>query len=196
MCLTAVWLAAVAGSLAGVWRYKTTAGASAAAPTRWPEASGLARSAGRATLVMLAHPKCPCTRASLHELEQLMTRLRQRATAHVLFITPAGGSRDWESGELYSRAQALPGVRVTTDPGGARASLFGAVVSGQTLVYDPAGKLLFAGGITAARGHELCSAVVVTFMAALSGASPGSALSSDVYGCELMPGTAERQAAR
>ena len=36
---------------------------------------------------------------------------------------------------------------------GAEANLFGAATSGQTMVYDPGGRLRFSGGITAARGH-------------------------------------------
>ena len=38
------------------------------APARWPEASALVRNADGPTLVLFAHPKCPCTDASLAEL--------------------------------------------------------------------------------------------------------------------------------
>ena len=39
------------------------------------------------------------------------------------------------------------------DDDGAEARRFGAETSGQTLLYDEHGALLFSGGITGARGH-------------------------------------------
>jgi hypothetical protein len=43
---------------------------------------------------------------------------------------------------------------VIDDPDGAETRRFGAATSGETLLYSPAGKLLFRGGITASRGHS------------------------------------------
>jgi hypothetical protein len=45
-------------------------------------------------------------------------------------------------------------VTVVSDDGGQDADRFGAVVSGQTFLYNAGGRLLFAGGITLGRGHE------------------------------------------
>ena len=39
------------------------------------------------------------------------------------------------------------------DEGGVEASRFGAATSGQAILYDGDGRLVFSGGITAARGH-------------------------------------------
>jgi hypothetical protein len=43
---------------------------------------------------------------------------------------------------------------VIEDREGADARLFGAFTSGQTFLYNPGGRLLFNGGITASRGHS------------------------------------------
>ena len=40
------------------------------------------------------------------------------------------------------------------DGDGREARLFQAVTSGQTILYDSHGRLLFSGGITASRGHS------------------------------------------
>ena len=40
------------------------------------------------------------------------------------------------------------------DGDGQEARLFHAVTSGQTVLYDSQGRLLFSGGITASRGHS------------------------------------------
>ncbi|HEX8423596.1 MAG TPA: hypothetical protein VF634_09295, partial [Pyrinomonadaceae bacterium] len=75
----------------GVWflkNYESKPGDAATAPEGWPDGSRLPRADGRATLVMLAHPRCPCTRASIGELSRLMTQARGRLTAFVLFVKP------------------------------------------------------------------------------------------------------------
>src|SRR5262249_44484237 len=59
-----MWLVATASGMSLVWDYEYSPGDPAVAPARWPEASLLERTPGRATLVMMAHPHCPCTRAS------------------------------------------------------------------------------------------------------------------------------------
>jgi len=149
-----LWLAA---ACAGMWwldRYASTPGVAATAPDRWPAASTLERAAGRATLVVFAHPHCPCSRASVEELARLMAQVPGAAVdTYVLFLLPDGQSDGWERTDLWQNAAAIPGVHVLADHGGRQSAPFGAATSGQTLLYDAAGGLVFNGGITAARGH-------------------------------------------
>src|SRR5205823_6234038 len=70
------------------------------------------------------------------------------------FYRPQNAPSDWERTDLYRQAAAIPGVTICRDEEGAEARYFHAATSGQTLLYDEAGRLLFSGGITAARGHE------------------------------------------
>jgi hypothetical protein len=154
LALLLVWGAAVSAGGASLWKYAGTAGAVATPPEQWPMQSSIRREPGNATIVMLAHPRCPCTRASIAELAILMRRAEQHARAHVLLIRPAGAEPDWEKTDLWRSAAAIPGVSVHSDVGGAEAALFKASTSGQTVVYDAAGRLLFRGGITGSRGHE------------------------------------------
>jgi hypothetical protein len=149
-----VWLAVVLGATAIISQYKATAGKPASAPMRWPAESRLHRSPGRSTLMMIAHPFCPCTRASLAELSKLADRLGRSVSTHVVFIRPAGASEEWEHSELWDRARTIPEAEVFADTGGLEAARFGGFTSGQVLLYASSGDLQFAGGITAARGHE------------------------------------------
>lgn len=71
----------------------------------------------------------------------------------MLFLKPEGVSSGWEQTDSWRMAAALPGVTVVRDDSGREALRFGAATSGQTLLYDADGALLFSGGITAARGH-------------------------------------------
>ncbi|HYE66176.1 MAG TPA: hypothetical protein VD966_11365, partial [Pyrinomonadaceae bacterium] len=129
-------------------------GLAARPPARWPADSRIQRAPGRAILVMLAHPHCPCTRASIGELASLMAHCEGRLTAYVLFLKPTGSSVDWERTDLWHSAEKIPGVNVLLDEGGHEARRFHAATSGQTVLYDTAGRLLFSGGITGSRGHS------------------------------------------
>lgn len=148
------WLAAVGTGFGMLWRYKSIPGADAVHPARWPAGSAVGRDAGRATLVLFAHPMCPCTRASLSELARLLPVLGDRVSARVVVVRTPDAPSEWDESDLWSRAAEIPGVVVIRDEQAAEAERFRALTSGMTLLYDAAGSLRFAGGITASRGHE------------------------------------------
>ena len=146
------WIAAVAFGLGVLFQYENTPGRVGAVSPEWPETQ-IERATDRPTLVMLAHPHCPCTAASVGELAQIMARLPGGVSAYVLFVKPKGAGGDWEDTNLRRAAEAIPGVKVVFDPDGVEARRFGAETSGHTLLYGADGRLLFSGGITASRGH-------------------------------------------
>ncbi len=133
---------------------------------------------------MLVHPKCSCSRASLGELSEIMTRAAGRVTAHILFVKPADMGPEWEQGDLQRRAASIAGVNVVVDGAAREAALFGAKTSGQTLVYDVAGRLLFSGGITAARGHAGDNIGRSNALASVDGRAV-DAQRTPVFGCAL-----------
>jgi hypothetical protein len=180
----AVWLCLVFAGTAALMGYKNAAGAQLDAPSRWPDDSRLPRVSGQATLVMAAHPHCPCTRASLTELERLLSRTPGRMHAVLLFVRPQGAPSRWEDTDLWRRASSMAGVQTVSDPGGAEARRFHALTSGQTALYAPDGELLFSGGITAARGHEGDSVGRAYILAALEGTRLPHP-NAPVFGCAL-----------
>jgi hypothetical protein len=179
-----VWSAVVGVGGTLLWKYAATAGAAATPPERWPAQSTIVREAGRATLVMLAHPRCPCTRASVAELAVLMNRIGAQARAHVLFVRPRGVDVGWDKTALWQSAAAIPGVTVHADVAGSEAALFHAVTSGQVIVYDPSGRLVFRGGITGSRGHEGDNVGLMRALALISGGR-ADRNESKVFGCAL-----------
>lgn len=183
-----LWLLMIGAGIGALRNYESTPGAVAATPDRWPAASRIKPAADRPTLVMSAHPHCPCTRASVGELTRLMTQAQARVTAYVLFVKPQGFSDGWERTDLWASAAAIPGVTPVLDDDGVEAGLFHAETSGQTALYDAAGKLLFTGGITGARGHagdNAGRAAVVSLLTA-GGAERRDA---PVFGCPLFAQT-------
>jgi hypothetical protein len=83
----------------------------------------------------------------------LMAHCRGRLDAYVLLEHPEGVSDEWVKSDLWNRASTIPGVSVLEDRRGTEAQHFRALTSGQVFLYGADGRLLFSGGITAARGH-------------------------------------------
>jgi hypothetical protein len=151
--LLLMWLAVTACGMVFIWSYSHKPGVAAASPRRWPSDTTVPHAAGHYTMVMLAHPKCPCTQASVEELSRLMTHTQGRIDVYVLFAKPEGFSESWSRTDLWNSAAVIPGVTVILDRDAAEARRFGAATSGQVLLYDQAGSLVFQGGITESRGH-------------------------------------------
>ena len=179
-----LWLLMICAGTGLLWSYQSTPGIAAAALERWPADSRIRRDADRATLVMLAHPHCPCTRASLGELARLMAQARGRVSAYVLFVKPSGFPDGWERTDLLADASAIPGVTVVRDDEGVEAGRFRAATSGQTMLYDGGGRLLFSGGITGARGHEGDNAGRAAVVSLLNTSQAGQR-ETPVFGCPL-----------
>ena len=181
------WVVAVAVGLTVLWDYENAPGIAAEPPAHWPAGSALRHVPGVPTLVMLEHPHCPCSRASLEELDRLMAHLPGVLIAHVLFVKPPGVPADWAQTDLWRRAASIPGISLTRDDDGVEAQRFDAATSGQTVVYDGDDRLLFSGGITAARGHEGDNPGRTAILSLLASAG-GEQRSTPVFGCSLRGG--------
>jgi hypothetical protein len=178
-----LWLVLLVVGTVLTLRFEYTPGASGRAPRDWPVASRLSRAPGKATLLMFAHPKCVCSRASVGELAALVAENPGRMTTHVVFLK-LGNSGDEPRTELWRSAAAIPGAIVSADDGGAEAARFGSDTSGDVLLYDAAGRLKFHGGITAARGHAGESAGQTALDALLAG-NQTPETRTPVFGCPL-----------
>jgi len=133
---------------------------------------------------MFAHPRCPCTRASIGELESLLARCAGQVSAHIVFLKPAGVDEHWLKTDLWRRAAAIPGVTVHTDDGGVEARRFRSETSGNVLLYDQTGRLLFQGGITMSRGHAGDNPGRNAIIALLQHEKPQQSR-TPVFGCSL-----------
>jgi len=121
------WALAVAAGFVVLMDYQNAPGTPADAPSSWPSETSLQRVSSKGALIVFAHPRCSCTRATMGELARLMRHVQDHVVTHVVFVQPEG----------YDRARR-----------------FGAFTSGQVLYYDADKQLRFAGGITGSRGHE------------------------------------------
>jgi hypothetical protein len=182
--LGATWITALAFGGHALIKYETTPGPVGPVAANWPSVSVVARQTDKPTLVMFAHPHCPCTRASIGELAQIMAHAVGKANAYVLFVKPPNAAADWDDTDLRASAAAIPGVTVVTDENGKEAARFGAETSGHTLVFDRNGALVFTGGITASRGHAGYNAGETAVLAALNQQTVERSR-TPVFGCSL-----------
>ena len=79
----AFWAVAIVAGWAFIQRYDLAANASTHSFVgHWPTASAVEIRNGRPTVVLFMHPKCPCTRASLQELNRLYASLGEAHSTH------------------------------------------------------------------------------------------------------------------
>lgn len=182
-----LWVAAVVSGFYVLAEYKSAPGL----PADRSRAAIASLGAGDAhpafELVMVAHPKCPCTRASLAELSRILSRVGDAVRATVIMVRPS--DTRWDTSELEARVRAMGEVSVRVDDGAALAERFGAYTSGQVFLYSPSGALLFSGGITSARGHEgdnLGRSTVIKLIERRDAPTD----QTDVFGCGLRDGVA------
>jgi hypothetical protein len=106
-------------------------------------------------------------------------------TAWVVLTKPIGAKLGWEQSELVTSAESIPDALLYVDNDAVETRLFGPVTSGHVLVYDPAGRLVFSGGLTPGRGEAGASASVDRLLQAVQD-RPGQSVQAPVFGCPLL----------
>jgi hypothetical protein len=181
-----IWIGMIVGLFAAGMRYERMAGD---APARWPVELPIARTPGHVTILLAAHPQCPCSRATATLLEQLQATPPASTSAStdfvVLMFSDRRKSATWAHTDLWTQLQALPRTRVLADPDGRLAVRLGARMSGHVLAYDATGALQFSGGLTAARGTAIASPGFHAVRAILAGHLP-PVRDAAVFGCSLI----------
>ena len=148
---TCLWMLAIVSGLCYMANYDATPGTVAVNPSVWPAGTSITRDSQKFTLIMAAHPRCPCTRVSIDELAKILERTSTGVNVQILFFKPRGA--DWAPTGIWRQAAAIPGASTVWDEDGVEAARFGAHTSGHTLLFDHHGTLLFSGGLTRSRGH-------------------------------------------
>jgi hypothetical protein len=159
-------------------------------PVQWPEDSRLSRDRSGDSLLLFVHPHCPCTQATIVELERLLTSLQgngrlDRLELWVVAAIPQRAPMEWTFTSLIERSLRLPKAKLYLDYGGIEASRFAALTSGTVMLYAPGGRSRYSGGVTAARGHVGANAGIRALARLLTGES-GSMSAVPALGCRLV----------
>lgn len=174
---------------AASYEFKSEPNGALGADRHWPADTSLTLAADRPTLLFFMHPHCPCTRASLHELERVLVRLggpqRAQPSCIVVVSVPTGAGPHWRSTDTTQRAAQFPQTNIRYDVGGSEARRFGAFASGTVKLFRSDGELIFAGGITSSRGHEGDNVGSLRLRESLREQVRTSWPATPVFGCQL-----------
>lgn len=150
----------------------------------WPADSRLSAPAMVPRVVVFAHPFCPCTSATLHELDRLVFRIPEETSVTVVFNTCGLETAAVEASPTVKLARKIENVATVFDPDGRETRAYGASISGEVFAFDRSAKRIFHGGITVGRGHEGGSIGAKRLFQLLNGKKSDS-YSGPVYGCAL-----------
>ncbi|QDS86054.1 hypothetical protein EC9_02120 [Rosistilla ulvae] len=157
--VTIGWLVAVAGCFAWITDYglRTNPSNLSQDVANWPSQSSLPLADQSPTLVLFLHPKCSCSEATVGELQKILSAVATQSSPlpNTLIVAsmPTNEPSDWRDSRLNQRAQTLPNSTLVPDHQGIECARFGVNTSGTVMLFDPAGKQLFSGGVTTARGQ-------------------------------------------
>lgn len=179
------WFVVVLVGFAQMAKYQATPGQRADAAQDLPATAQVRPVQGVGTIVMFIHPQCPCTQASLSELERLLCEIPSGTSVYISCLSPDGDGNDWTTTSLVQRAKSLSGVTVLHDSTGEVSAAFGPQTSGETFVYDKHRRMIFHGGITASRGHEGDNAGRSAIASLLNGVAD-TVSQTPVFGCPLV----------
>ena len=187
--LLILWACATAMGMGFMMRWQASPNECVVAAERIPPIESIVREEGKSTMVMFLHPMCPCSQASLSELERLMARTPD-FTINIVALSYGR----WNDTPLLRRAKQINDLHIVPDPSGAIAKQFDARISGEVFFYDPNGKTTFHGGITSSRGHEgdnPGSAAIFALLHQQNRIQPPSG--GPVYGCPLFASAQENE---
>lgn len=155
----------------------------------WP-LPGLQLPDANSVIAIFYHPRCPCTRATIRNLERLVPRFT--STAHIVAFAfhPHDEDPSWIESETTQRLRAIPNSQIVPDVDGKFAIQYGATTSGQVLLFDESGRLRFNGGITPSRGHEGSCKGTDSLMHLVNG-NRGQFVECPSYGCSITSPTEE-----
>lgn len=165
-----------------------TPGLQSGSPTMWPTQSAIKPVAGHWTMLVFAHPKCPCTHSAFANLARTLAASTEPIDCYVLLTRPDHVGPDWCDAMIGTLTREVPGIKTYTDENGVEARRFGAATSGHAVLYDPELLLRYSGGLTASRGHEGDSIGLLAVSSLLRGESSPTH-SAPVFGCSLLDST-------
>lgn len=175
-----VWIALVAAGFARLVVYQQSPGADIV-PAEISEPNPECETW---TLLVGVHPRCPCTQATVNELEHLLRRYPASLDCQVMIYHPEKRGQEWLALPMVNQLRILPQVTLRGDSEGRELAALGIETSGGVRLFDPTGKLRFHGGITPSRGHRgvnMGSEIIETLLRG----EPTNLDHAHVYGCRI-----------
>ena len=190
VCASVLWLIALIPGVRYLLAFEGTAGKQGLAPSDWQNTALSAGDPRLPTLLVMLHPKCSCSNATLSELQDAAQSFDHPYNAILLIDPPQGTSFDWRNISAYRDAQKALHASVVLDDNGKVAASFGVFTSGDVLFYSAEDShrhrsLLFSGGVTGGRGMVGSNRGIASLTAAFQNSGQNFHATTPVYGCGL-----------
>lgn len=183
--LSLLWAAVVVYGSVRLMSHDLTPAVATVPPAAASSLNAIAEASNHFTLTMFVHPLCPCSRASVTELQRLLRSPGGRLEFRIYFVVAAGLETDPRETDLWKLAATLPNTTLAIDDNGQAADAFGATTSGQAYVFDGRKSLRFSGGLTSARGKTGETTGSLALLNLLQGETTATPIVSPVFGCSL-----------
>lgn len=155
----------------------------------WPSDAAVSLAADRPTVLLFLHPRCPCSAASLTELESALAAIPsdRRPQVQVIAAVPTKHDSKWTESPTVVRSQELPNSSLLIDVGGFESHKFGAASSGHVMAFAPTGELRYSGGVTLSRGHAGDNVGRMSLIRTLADGTTDDSVVEEfpVFGCRL-----------
>ncbi|MGE0201314.1 MAG: hypothetical protein AB7P76_10130 [Candidatus Melainabacteria bacterium] len=142
-------------------------------------------------LLVFLHPFCPCSMATMRELEKIIHINHSRVSLFFIFSIPTADKQLTEAisdSALWKMANRFPDPHLLTDTTMKLANRFEANTSGLILLYNAHGRLVFQGGITPERGMEGDSTGKQRLLEAMNTTQATMTKQNAVFGCSMRSG--------
>ncbi len=150
---TVSWLLLLPAAICVQLRYDSLPGIAAVPKTAWPAASKIKYSTITNTLVMVLHPRCPCSRASVQQVASMMNTTNPPKCIF-LFYTPSIFAKGWEKTDIWNQASEIPDSVLISDIDGRETKTSEHPHPDRPTFFDRQGFLRYSGGLTEGRGHQ------------------------------------------
>ena len=137
-----------------------------------------------ACVILFYHPHCPCTRATVNNLDLIQQTIKRSVRLFAFAYHPKSKDSSWINTPV-TRQLAKIGFETTPDPGATVCQRFGVFTSGHVLAYNKSGKLVFNGGVTTSRGHEGTGVPMSELISSINQPTKQTAV-WPVFGCPIV----------
>lgn len=189
--LAIAWLVTIAVVLRGWMDFEHSPGRNVRPQAQWPVSTQLRLDRDHGTLVVFLHPFCPCSRATLERLEQVLSDSSKKPTC-CFMIAPVASSVEIDARSANLRlAKAMSPSRTFIDGNKSEARLFDPTTSGHVFYYDAGGSLRFSGGVLVERGSNQPNTFAEALYRAINNPTY-PVVHTPVFGCSLVGASIER----
>ena len=122
--LIANWAIGLVSGFSLIVSHNFATGNVSSAPIEWPDGINLESDANHPTLLVFIHPQCPCSSATIGELERLLADVNQQVKCTILMVCPSDHVDQWMKSKNTERSKSIEGVQIVVDVDGTTAAKF------------------------------------------------------------------------